>query len=268
MQEQKIDKGMPVIVTGKVTDNVDPEHLGRVKVKYEWRDDNDESDWIRILTPMGGNEMGLYFIPEVDDEVVVAFQNGDINAPIILGSLWSSVLKPPDSNQDGKNNLRMIKSRSGHTIILDDKDGAEKISVIDKSSNNSMVIDTANNTITITSDQDIALVAKKGKITLDAKELEFKSSQATSVTAGTDFTVSASSGKAAIDAGQFDLKGSTQGSIDGGATLTVKGTQLDLKGTAQATLDGGANLTAKASGMATVEASGIMTIKGAMVMIN
>jgi uncharacterized protein involved in type VI secretion and phage assembly len=226
----------PVIVTAKVTDNQDPEHLGRVKVKYPWRADDEESDWIRVMTPMSGNEMGIYFIPEVNDELVVAFQNGDINSPIILGSLWSSVIKPPDTNQDGKNNIRMIKSRSGHKIILDDKDGEEKVTIIDKAEN-SIIIDSKEKLITITSKKDMKLLAEDGKISISAKEIEVKSSSGTTMESGADFTVTASSGKFGVDVNELSLKAASQGTLEASASLTVK-------------------------------ASGNTTIKGAMVMIN
>ena len=231
-QQQQSESTIPGIVTAKITDNKDPEKIGRVKVRYGWRYADEESDWIRILTPMAGKQMGIFFLPEIDDEVIIAFQNGDINSPIVLGMVWSSNVQPPSTNDDGKNDIRMIKSRSGHKVILDDKDGNETISIIDKSGKNSMIFDTAQKSITITSEQDISLLAKNGKIVLDAKELEFTSSDKTSITANSDFTVAASSGKAAIEASQLDFKGSAQGSLDGGASLTVKASgNLTIQGT-------------------------------------
>jgi uncharacterized protein involved in type VI secretion and phage assembly len=166
-------KGVAVAV---VTNNQDPEKLGKIKVKYPWRNTEDESYWARIMTFMAGNDMGGYFLPEVGDEVLVAFENGDIDHPIILGLLWSGKMKPPETNSDGKNNRRLIKSRSGHLIILDDKNGSEKIEVIDKSGKNLLRIDTATNTIEITSNQDIKLKAPNGKISLDCLQLEMKAS--------------------------------------------------------------------------------------------
>ncbi len=236
MERQLSATRTPVIVTAKVTNNQDPEHLGRIKVKYSWRDENDESDWIRIMTPMAGNQMGVYFIPEVDDEVVIAFQNGNINFPIVLGGLWSNNIKPPDSNDDGENNIRMIKSRSGHKIIMDDKDGEEKVTIIDKSEN-SIVIDSKENLVTITSKQDMQLLAEDGKITISAKEIELRSSDGTTMESGADFSVTASSGTFGVESNELSLKASAQGTLEASAGLTVK-------------------------------ASGNTTIKGAMVMIN
>ncbi|MFQ5628289.1 MAG: phage baseplate assembly protein V [bacterium] len=162
------------VAVAVVTNNEDPQNLARVKVKYPWRQDEDESYWARIATFMGGSDRGGYFLPEVGDEVLVSFENGDIDHPFIIGALWSDKLKPPENNSDGKNNLRLIRSRSGHMVILDDTDGSEKIVIIDKSEKNLLTIDTSSNTIEISSEQDIKLNAPKGKILLDANELEFK----------------------------------------------------------------------------------------------
>ncbi|MEA2176331.1 MAG: hypothetical protein QOD00_3923, partial [Blastocatellia bacterium] len=138
------------VVVGIVTNNQDPDEMGRVKVKFPWLSDEDESNWARVATPMAGKERGLYLLPEVEDEVLVAFENGDMRFPYVLGSLWNGKDTPPAKNDDGKNNVRVLKSRSGHVIRLTDEDGKEKIEIIDKSEKNSIEIDTASNTITIT----------------------------------------------------------------------------------------------------------------------
>ncbi|MCP4369590.1 MAG: phage tail protein [Deltaproteobacteria bacterium] len=183
-QQDTQDKGIMGVAIAVVTNNKDKGGVGRVKVKYPWREDEDESYWARIATPMAGNEMGLYLLPEVGQEVLVAFKNGDINYPYILGALWSKNKKPPETNDDGKNNIRLIKSRSGHKVVLDDTDGSEKIEIIDKSGSNHITIDTAQNTIEIKSNQDIKLSASNGTISLDAMEIEIKSSANTKIEAG------------------------------------------------------------------------------------
>jgi uncharacterized protein involved in type VI secretion and phage assembly len=132
---------------------------------------------------MAGSERGSFFLPEVHDQVLVAFEQGDINRPYILGALWDAQDRPPDTNANGENNLRFIKSRSGHLIRLDDTDGAEKIEIIDKSGNHSITIDTANNAISIQSSQDINLEAPQGKITLSAQTIEISSTADTKVQA-------------------------------------------------------------------------------------
>jgi uncharacterized protein involved in type VI secretion and phage assembly len=157
------------VTVGIVTNNKDDEGLGRVKVKFPWLSETDESYWARVLTPMAGKQRGLYFLPEVDDEVLVAFDRGDISSPYILGGLWNGQDKPPESNTDGKNNLRVIKSRSGHQIILDDTENAEKITICDKTGKNQIVIDSKNNAISIEGEKDISIKAK-GKISLESSD--------------------------------------------------------------------------------------------------
>jgi len=168
------ERNMGGVVIGIVTNNKDPDGMGRVKVRFPWRDDADESYWARIATLTAGNERGSFFLPEVNDEVLVAFEHGDIHHPYVLGALWNGVDKPPETNADGKNNIRKIKSRSGHEIIfnddsankeekieihtnaghkiiLDDSSGKEKIEIVDKTGNNSIKIDSVQNSVSIES---------------------------------------------------------------------------------------------------------------------
>lgn len=189
------------VVIGVVTNNQDQDGMGRVKVKFPWLSDVDESNWARIAAPMAGKNRGFYFLPEVDDEVLVAFEHGDVRFPYVLGALWNGQDAPPLTNSDGKNNTRIIQSRSGHVIQLHDEDGKETIKIIDKSQKNSIVIDTSKNTITITTDQDITLSASQGTIKLDAKNVEIKSSAATKLEAGSTMDVKAS--------GTMTVKGAT-----------------------------------------------------------
>jgi uncharacterized protein involved in type VI secretion and phage assembly len=189
------------VVVGVVTNNQDPDGMGRVKVRFPWLSDEDESNWARVASPMAGKERGVFFLPEVEDEVLVCFEQGDARLPYVLGALWNGKDAPPASNDDGKNNVRVIKSRSGHVVRLTDEDGKEKIEIIDKSTKNSIVFDTAKNTITITADKDIVLSAAQGKIKLDAQEIEVKSSANAKVEAGGNMDLKAS--------GQMNVKGAT-----------------------------------------------------------
>ncbi len=175
------DRRIHGVVIGTVTNNQDEEKLGRIKVKFPWLSDEDESSWARIATPMAGKEQGIYFLPDVEDEVLVAFEQGDMRFPYVLGALWNGKAPPPLTNDDGKNNVRLIKSRSGHTIRLNDEQGKETIEINDKESKNSIVIDIAKNAITITSEKDITLAAPNGKISLNAKEIAIASSADTTI---------------------------------------------------------------------------------------
>ncbi len=137
------------IAIGLVTNNRDPRGLGRVKVKLPWLDDNEESTWARIAKPGG-----IFCLPEINDEVLIAFEHGNINHPYVLGTLWNGKDKPPLQGQqavgsDGKVNQRVIRSRSGHEIILDDSNGREKVIIRDKTGENRIVIDSAQNTMSL-----------------------------------------------------------------------------------------------------------------------
>lgn len=163
------------VTVGVVTNNQDPDKLGRVKLKLPWLSDQDESHWARVLSPMAGKERGLYFLPEVEDEVLVAFEHGLVEFPYVLGALWNGKDAPPAANDDGKNNERLIKSRSGHTIRLNDTDGGETIEIVDGSGKNSIVISTADNTITISADADIKITSSSGKLQLSGNGIEISS---------------------------------------------------------------------------------------------
>lgn len=134
-----------------------------------------------------GNSRGTYFLPEVGDEVLVAFDHGQIDQPFVVGALWNGKDKPPESNTSGKNDRRLIKSRSGHQIIfddssgkekveihsqaghqiiLDDSSGSEKIQIVDKSSSNSIVIDSNQNSVEIKGQMKVSIQA--GMIELKA----------------------------------------------------------------------------------------------------
>lgn len=187
------------VTVGVVTNNQDPEGMGRVKVKLPWLTDDDESHWARVVTPMAGKDRGLYLLPEVDDEVLVAFEHGMVEFPYVLGGLWNGKDTPPESNDDGKNNRRTLKSRSGHMVRLDDSDGAEKIEIVDKTGNNSITFDASANTITIKADKDIAIESSNGKLTLRGNGVEITSQAAVKVEASQAMDLKAN--------GQMTVKG-------------------------------------------------------------
>lgn len=203
----------PALVIGVVSDLEDPDNLGRVKVTYPHLDDN-ESDWARLVSPMAGKERGLFLRPEVGDEVLVGFEQSDPRRPFVMGSVWSSEDKPPpDDNKAKENNWRFIRSRSGHIVKLDDTEGKERIEILDKDGERTIVLDAANKKIQVTSSVgSIEIKAPAGKITVESPEIEIKAS-----------------------------------------------TKLSLEG---------AMVSVKSTGMMDVNASGVMTIKGAMVKVN
>lgn len=188
------------VVTGVVTNNQDPEKLGRVRVRFPWLSESEESAWARVASPMAGGERGLWTLPEVDDEVLVAFERGDPRFPYVLGGLWNSKAPPPETNE-GKNDVRVLRSRSGHEIRLDDRDGEERIEIVDGSGKNSITISTKDNTVTVQADADVVVRSSGGKLVLEGKGIELKSQEGVRVEAGKDLELQSGA--------QVKIKGST-----------------------------------------------------------
>lgn len=116
-----------------VVDIKDPDGQGRVKINLPWSPDTGGARyeaWARLTTFMAGNNRGSWFIPDVNDEVLVAFEGGDARRPYILGGLWNGSDTPPDSMDGaGNNDRKVLRSRNGVKLTLDDQDGQEKFVV-------------------------------------------------------------------------------------------------------------------------------------------
>lgn len=179
------------VVVGIVTNNQDPENMHRVKVRFPWLSNDVESNWARVAAPMAGKGRGAYFLPEVDDEVLVAFEHGQVDHPFVVGCLWNGKDNAPESNADGENNHRTIKSRSGHVLRFNDKSGSETIEIIDKTGSNKIIIDSANNSITIEAKSDITIKSATGKLTMQANGIEMKSQMGVSVEAAQNMDLKA-----------------------------------------------------------------------------
>ena len=134
-----------------VTDVQDPDSQGRVQIRLPFVEESDGGSalaWARLATLMAGADRGTWFIPEVDDEVLVAFTAGDPRRPVVIGALWNGVDTPPES-MDSANNIRSITSRSGHTLTFDDTAGAEKVELKTKGGHTFTLDDAAGGTVTL-----------------------------------------------------------------------------------------------------------------------
>ncbi len=164
------------IQIAKVTDNNDPEGLGRVKAQFVWqRQSGQTTPWIRMMTPHAGADKGFHFIPEIDEEIIIGFENNCAEKPFVMGALYNGTAKP-DSWQTDANNIKAIRSRSGHTVALNDTDGGEMITITDKNSN-VIRIDTAANSIEISALENM---------TLNAKNIEINATEEIKINAGTN----------------------------------------------------------------------------------
>jgi len=168
-------------VIGVVTDNKDPDKLSRVKVKFPTLSNDDNSWWAPIVSVGAGKNRGWFFIPEVDDEVLVMFEHGDIARPVVLGALWNGKDKPPDSNSDGGNKKRTMVSRGGTTVEMDDDAG--KITMKDGGGKGEIVIDKANK-ITITAKLGDVMIHSKDDLTIVADEVTMEAKTIMEIASG------------------------------------------------------------------------------------
>lgn len=194
---------MPGLVEGLVTDNVDPEKLGRVKVKFPTLPDMPESTWARLSMPMAGRERGWMTIPEVDDEVLVSFVHGDHDNAIVLGSLYNGVDTPPYANEDGENNLRVFQSRSGHRLTFDDTSGEERMELITNNEEIRLIWDAKEKVLSVYSGKDIIVEAVE-TVSWKCKDFILEASNSISMKAAT-----------------VDVKASSSATVDGGGGLVL-----------------------------------------------
>jgi uncharacterized protein involved in type VI secretion and phage assembly len=169
---------VPGLVVGIVSDLNDPQRLGRVRMTFPDLG-GAQSDWARVVAPSAGKDRGAVFRPERGDEVMVAFERGDMRAPYVLGGVWSQPDPPPKDDGDPvANNWRFIRSRSGHLLRFDDTPGAERVEISDKDGARTVVLDSANKKVTVTATTgDVEVSAGSGTVRLAATNIEVKATQ-------------------------------------------------------------------------------------------
>lgn len=173
-----------------------------VKVRYPWHEQEGNSYWARIAVPMAGDGRGTYFLPEVGDEVLVAFERGDLRFPYVIGALWNGRHQPPESNGDGKNDRRTICSRDGHKLVFDD--GAQG---------------------------SVTLRLKDGKqLVLDGQGVRLQDDQGNHLTidSGSGGMTLEASGKLTIKAASIEISAATQATLKASATLKLESALINI----------------------------------------
>ena len=178
------------VVIGIVTDAADEKKLGRVKLKFPWLADSFESDWARVVMLGAGKDRGAVFLPEVNDEVLVAFEHGDFNTPFVIGGLWNGQDAAPDHDTANGLQERSLVSRLGNKAILIDRDGSAGIRLVTAGGQyqihldegaGEIVIKADSGKVRITAQQDIVLQAT-GKVSLEGQQgVEVKSTATVAV---------------------------------------------------------------------------------------
>lgn len=252
------------VAIGVVKENWDEDHPGMIKAEISLGSSGKNlTDWIPVAVPYAGKEFGTYFLPEIGSQVLLAFHMGDINCPIVIGSLWNQTDVIPPETANEKNTVKKIKTKGGNVITISEESGKEKISIQTKGELKAELDD---------ENQKIILQDKEGKnaISIDAKNgtMNFKSEkkavfningQPMLTLDGEGKAVKIKAGKIEVEADQsLTMKGQTAG-LDGNS-LKIQGQQLEL--TAKVSMAIKANASLKA------ESSGMTEIKGSMLKLN
>lgn len=220
-----------------VTQNKDEEKkLARIKVRFPWMPggDQDQTHWARLAVPMIGAEFGTFTLPEVEDTVLVMFIAGDIRWPVIVGGIWNEKDKPPDVNENGKNDFRFIKSRAGSRLLFDDSDKTKTV-LADFDNGNSIgagqfaeggdspnkfeiKAPTAINgnpekgVGATSSEGDVNIWCPNGTLTIKAKHAELTASDKAELKAG----------------GAMTLEGGSQGIVNGSSAVKLDGSKVKI----------------------------------------
>ena len=185
------------VASGLVTQNKDDEGLCRVKVRFPWHDKPRESYWARLAMPMAGPDRGVVMIPEVGDEVLVAFEREDLRFPYVLGALWNGKDKPPKgiTNDDGKNDQRIIKSRKKHHLLFDDGEQGvvelkhEKGRRVVLDDNGFLVEDERGNRIQVDSNSGAMTIEATGQLKIKAATISIQATGTLELQAGATMTI-------------------------------------------------------------------------------
>ena len=157
------------VCSAVVVDNVDPDNSGRVQVRLPPSvmpgQENLEA-WARIATLMAGNHRGTWFVPDVNDEVLVAFEGGDVRRPYVIGALWSGTNPPPET-MDADNTRKVVRSRGGVTVVLDDRGGEERF-VVETPGGQKVVLKDGPGSIEITDSNGNSVKLEPSGVTVNA----------------------------------------------------------------------------------------------------
>src|SRR5437588_3728018 len=207
--------GQPIngVVVAIVTDNNDPNNTARVKLKFPWPDDSYESDWARLAQLGAGKNSGALWIPEVNDEVLVAFEHGDIRRPFVVGNLYNGIDTPNEGTglfDNGKVKRRGFISRKGHKFIFFDDASKAGVAIISSDGKLKISLNETNSEIHISSQGKVHVQSQKDMTLESQANLNLKAGQGLKLEAGTDLKLKASSAASLEGGSQVEVKASGQ----------------------------------------------------------
>lgn len=226
-----------------VTDNNDPDGLGRVRAKFHWMNGSEKSPWMRVTTPHAGDGKGMFFMPEVGEEVIVGFEGDSAVKPYVIGSVFHG--KAKNSFANGGNDVKTFQSRSGNKMVLDDKAGS--VMVQDKD-NNTVHMDGAGN-VSILSNTTITLSCGKGgasSITLDkdgnimiqGKDITLIASANVALGAGAAKDDSLDGSGVNIDPNNISIGAKQKCEIGAGTEMSIVGATASVAANGETTIQG------------------------------
>ena len=239
---------------GKVVDNNDPDKLGRVQVELLWQKQPERTPFIRIMRPDGGGpakNRGFYFIPEIDDLVMVGFAQNDPDRPFVMGALPNG--KVSDNEKYGTNNdFKSISTRTGSILSFTDAGDKDQEIRIQTDDTNFITINrkSSDGTIKIYSSKAIEVESKE-TVSVKSKDITIEATDTISLKANK---------KIEIKAADVLIEASKGLDAKGGATAKIQGAQTEVSGSGKTTVKGGGQLE--------LQAGGIASLKGALVQIN
>lgn len=236
---------IPSVTTGVVKENHEDKHPGMVKVDYFLgQEGKNVSGWVPVASPYAYNDCGLYLLPEVGAEVVIAFNMGDRNCPIVIGSLWNTKNAREKDNAKKDNPVKRFKTKGGCIVDFSDEKSKEKITiqtpkelfvkiedenetitVADKEKKNSIIINVKDGSVNVKSDKTIGLETGNSKVTLDSSGVTIKG-DAITVEASNSLTLKGTTVK--VDGTQTTVSGNSKTDITSSGMTTVKGSMVKL----------------------------------------
>ncbi|MCH5599237.1 phage baseplate assembly protein V [Niabella ginsengisoli] len=243
-----------------VTDNNDFNGLGRIRVKFHWMNGSEKTPWIRVTTPHAGGGKGMFFIPEVGEEVIIGFEGDSATKPYVIGAVYHG--KANNAFGNAGNDVKALQSRSGNKVLLDDNAGSVFVEDMD---GNSVLMDGAGNvtmksneSITLTCGESTLNMKKDGTITVNGKNIY--------TIAKEDIVSSATKNMAMVADIDFLASGKTTATVSSKATTVVGSNEMGLfskkleaVGSSTASINGG---------KIDMGAGGDVSVTGAIVKIN
>lgn len=230
-----------------VTDNFDPKGLGRIRVKFHWMNGAEKTPWIRVTIPHAGGGKGMYFMPEVGEEVIIGFEGGSPTKPYMIGSVYHG--KATNSFGNADNDVKAVQTRSGTKVIMNDKEGSV---LVEDKDGNSILLDgkgnitvKSNDTVTIDAKNQITLKTKvismeaENEITMNSKVLDGQFSETATLFGNNEVNVNSTSAVNVTSDNKVSVGGNVQVDIFGNTKVALGSKAVEVNGDMTTTIAGG-----------------------------